>query len=170
MYPALYPFKVISDIPALDITVLRTPVPIHVPPTSARPLDLILDHDFGILWDEDRDERIIPAARSLYYRGLLPEWVCLLGEHKGHLTINVDAEHPARRDEQSLPGGLPWYEAEVRKSAASWVDSWDVEIIPLAGDKLRLARLLKLGSWIRDVERTADNELPATPPAGWLAL
>jgi hypothetical protein len=170
MFSDLYPFQLVANIPALNLTVLRTPVPIHMPPPSARPLDLILDHDFAILWDEDRDQRIIPAARSLYYRGLIPGWVCMLGERKGHLTLSVDPEHPAWRDDRSLPEGLPWYEAEVCKAVADWVDSWDVEVVPLAGEKLKIAQLLKLGSWIRDAERLADNKLPASPPTGWLAL
>jgi len=47
-------------------------------------------HDFGIVWDEDHDTRVIVVAERLYLRGLLPD-VLLLGEAKGHLRVFFDA-------------------------------------------------------------------------------
>jgi hypothetical protein len=53
--------------------------------------------------------------------------------------------------------------------AKYWVDKWDVQVVPLAGDNLKIAQLLKLGACIRDTEGFADNKL-TVPAGGWFAL
>jgi hypothetical protein len=162
MDTSLYPFRVLYSIPPMNLTVLRVPVsdlPYHY-----------LDLDFAIDWDEDRDQRIFPAARQLWYQGLLPAFVLFVGERKGILTITVDPGHPAMcgLDDKGIPGGsLQAYRDKLNKLAAKWVDDWEVEIVSPTEHKLRLARSLKLGAWIRDDDIAVDYQM-RVPATGWL--
>jgi hypothetical protein len=153
MNRSLFPFQLLSDIPALNITVLRVPVLL---PRTAQFMDL----DFAISWDADRDERVFPAIRALWYSGLLPPQTLFVGERKGVLTLTLDPEYP-----EPLPGGsLHPYKAAVEKLANSFADPWRVEIAALSDRSLEIARLLKLGACIRDDAYKADLALLAPSP------
>jgi len=45
--------------------------------------------DFAVIWDEDHDERIVPAIAALHFATLLGP-VRFIGERKGRLTVLID--------------------------------------------------------------------------------
>jgi hypothetical protein len=49
-------------------------------------------HDFGVIWDEDHDERIIEVIERIYMAGLLSP-VQFIGERKGGLSIVLAARY-----------------------------------------------------------------------------
>jgi hypothetical protein len=153
MNRSLFPFELVTDIPALNLTVLR--VPVLLPRTTQ-----FMDLDFAISWDGDRDERVFPAIRSLWYSGLLAPQTMFVGERKGNLTITLDPGYP-----EPLPGGsLAAYRATVQKLVNSSADPWGVEIAAPSDWNLQIARLLKLGAFIRDEAHAADLALLVPAP------
>jgi hypothetical protein len=153
MNRTLYPFQLLTEIPALNLTVLR--VPVLLPRTPQ-----FFDLDLAIAWDADRDERVFPIIRSLWYSGLLPPQTTFVGERKGGLTITLDSEYP-----EPLPGGsVPAYEAAVQELVNRSADPWTVHIATPSDWQLQISRLLKLGAWIRDDAHKADLELFVPSP------
>lgn len=78
---------------------------------------------FGIIWDEDHDTRLIPAIENAYMRGILSP-VRFIGERKGYLTILLDAEFVAMKEDALLGYKETW--KEVLEDSVD--DYWEVEI------------------------------------------
>jgi hypothetical protein len=165
MNRSLYPFQLLSDIPALNLTIVRVPVRLTVSTKiPAGDACEFMDLDFAISWDADRDERVFPAVRTLWYRGLVPPQTLFVGERKGGLTITLDPEYP-----EPLPGGsLAAYKAAVEKAMSGSADPWAVYVATPSDWQVQIARLLKLGARIRDDFHAADLALQV-PAAGWFA-
>ncbi len=79
-------------------------------------------HKFAVIWDEDRDLRIIHALERLMSMGLL-EPVMFVGERKGTLSVIIDPAY--------LKGPLAQYTRKISDIADSMpLDPWgsDVEL------------------------------------------
>ncbi|MBW3166317.1 hypothetical protein [Ferrimonas balearica] len=78
-------------------------------------------HDFAIIWDEDRDKRIIPIIERLCIEQLMSA-VYFIGERKGSLTILVD---PVIFDDADK---RKFFEGMVQGISDSTDDPWPVEL------------------------------------------
>jgi hypothetical protein len=58
-------------------------------------------HDFGVIWDEDHDLRIVPVIEQIYMGGLLSP-VQFIGERKGALTVIVAAKFWSYNSEEDF--------------------------------------------------------------------
>jgi len=63
---------------------------------AAQSLDLKLEpeiqitaQDFGVIWDEDHDDRIMDVIEELYIQNLLAP-ILFIGERKGSVTVILD--------------------------------------------------------------------------------
>ena len=80
-------------------------------------------HDFGVIWDEDHDERVIRAAERLHLADLL--WpVVFVGERKGTVTLLLDYMGAGG----FLYPDASWLEKIRTVASAQDDDDWNVEI------------------------------------------
>lgn len=85
-----------------------------------QPLDRPQLHDFGLIWDEDHDERVIDAVERIYMEGLLSP-VQFIGERKGSLTILVTARFRLSPDIQA-------YAKAIQRICSALDDPWSLSI------------------------------------------
>jgi hypothetical protein len=84
--------------------------------------------DFAIIWDEDHDERVIPAIAALHFAALLGP-ARFIGERKGSLTVLVDP----KAVQAWSPDQLENYRAAVRKVSQSLDDPWTATVDTVLG-------------------------------------
>ncbi len=89
-----------------------------------RRVDHALVHDFGVIWDEDHDTRVIEAIERIYLAGLLFP-VQYIGERKGGLTVILAAKFWWTGTDSDLDT----YKAKVGRICADQIsmDSWACE-------------------------------------------
>ena len=86
-------------------------------------------HSFIVVWDEDRDDRIISVIERLYETNILGN-ISMLGEHDGTVTLVVNCweKHEHIRDilEQTkiVNGGM----MEIYDLNGNLDDHWNVDI------------------------------------------
>lgn len=89
-----------------------------------KPLATPQIHDFGVIWDEDHDTRVIPAIERIYMAGLLSP-VQFIGERKGFLSVIVAARFFFHGDEAALQQ----YRQAIGEIATNLeFDSWTSEV------------------------------------------
>lgn len=81
-------------------------------------------YDFGIIWDEDHDERVIPVVEEIYLAGLLSKFM-FFGERKGIFTAvmhdycAIDPDSPKLHEEISRivenSIGNDWWQTDIEK-------------------------------------------------------
>ncbi|WP_221800456.1 hypothetical protein [Oceanobacter mangrovi] len=81
-------------------------------------------HRFGIIWDEDHDERIILVIERMYLEGLLAP-VQFIGERKAFLTVIVAAKFFYGWQPEEIEA----YKTKIEKIASNvdW-DHWQVDL------------------------------------------
>jgi len=95
--------------------------------------------DFGVVWDEDHDPRVIGVAERMYVAGLMYP-VLYIGERKGVLTVALCREFAEEASEAELDD----YKEKVRSIARSihldegGEDSWSAQFVAFEnGDRGR---------------------------------
>jgi hypothetical protein len=76
-------YTTVFDDPSIRVSIFRTRVWHGL---DLRPLRVHEELTFGVVWDEDRDERVFELVDVLAYHGHL-SGVRFVGEHKGSSTI-----------------------------------------------------------------------------------
>jgi hypothetical protein len=84
--------------------------------------------DFAVIWDEDHDERVIPAIAALHFAALLGP-VRFIGERKGSLTVLIDP----KAVKAWSPDELENYRAAVSKVSQSMDDPWTATVDTVLG-------------------------------------
>lgn len=163
--PSLYPFTVVSDIPAMQLTVLRVPC---VGFGSG-----FEDLDFAIQWtpiknQPGKDQRIFAAVRRLFYAGLLLPSVRVIYKERAELHIALV------RDEEcgEHPIVTPFKDFATYRAACNKVlqggtaDIWQCIVEMEKPDNLGLSKMLDFGpDENRDTE--ADKKLTVPAARGW---
>jgi hypothetical protein len=173
-HPDPFPFKHLYSIPPLDLTVLRCPVPF---PDAKRPVP-VLDLDFAILWDEDRDQRVFAALRYMWYSGLVCEQLRFVREYSGHLTLTLSEafdydkfgrEFSVYRPETLPCGSLEAYEEEANAVAQRWADPWLINVrTELSPFEIELVKRLHLGATTS--KQGVDDVKMLVPAGGWFSI
>lgn len=84
--------------------------------------------DFAIIWDEDHDERVIPAIAALHFAALLAP-VRFIGERKGTLTVLIDPNAA----KASSPNEFETYRTAVNKVSRALDDPWTATVDTVQG-------------------------------------
>lgn len=95
--------------------------------------DQIKKYRFGVVWDEDHDERVIKVIEHLYSMGLMND-VIFIGERKGNLTIVFDDGFTTQYD---IPQNYIDSVEAVCDTALEYScggDNWPVNIFPTIED------------------------------------
>lgn len=86
-------------------------------------VDHALVHDFGVVWDEDHDTRVIEAIERIFLAGLLFP-VQFIGERKGMLTLILDSKFLHSNNNNDLK----IYKGKIDAiSSGQLSDSWPAE-------------------------------------------
>jgi hypothetical protein len=89
--------------------------------------------DFAVIWDEDRDERVIKPIEEIYRRGLLSSFL-MFGETQGVFTaVLSDKVHlvtPAETDER-----IQFLKTEIHAICNKLDDAWFSQVVDRDGDK-----------------------------------
>ena len=89
--------------------------------------------DFAVIWDEDRDERVIEPIEEIYCRGLLSSFL-MFGETQAVFTaVLSDKVHlvaPAETDER-----IQFLKTEIHAICDKLDDAWCSQVVDRDGDK-----------------------------------
>ncbi|MET4675877.1 MULTISPECIES: hypothetical protein [unclassified Luteibacter] len=116
-FHCLYDQPEMPDGPSGTYSVFRA---IDARDVEQQPTPLPRLHDFAVIWDDDRDTRIIPVLEEMLMAGLLPG-VQFIGEHKGTLTIILAARTYRKID-------LKAYAKRVEALTEAAGDFWSVTL------------------------------------------
>jgi len=98
--------------------------------------------DFAVLWDEDRDERVIEPIEEIYRRGLLPSFL-MFGESEAVFTAILSDKAlsltPTEKDER-----IAFLETAISDICQSLDDAWHSEVVDRHGPNTMNSYLTKL--------------------------
>jgi len=176
------PFTVVSDLsPHATVISYRTlKTTAYIPPlVPNNEAEHWIDHKVAVLWDEDRDTRVLDAlAHVLYAAPETASKISALGEHKGCLTVwlggPTDRDFKALQEAASSPRIADYWPvemrdmwlhgAEVRESMKDWRGAMlhgTYEAAPGRGAPRR-STLLALGT-----DDSLVAHINAIYPLGW---
>ena len=84
--------------------------------------------DFAVLWDEDHDERVVPAIEEICFAGLMGP-VRFIGERKGSLNVLIHSS-PAS---PWAPAALNSYRDAVSRISNGLADPWPATVDTVFG-------------------------------------
>ena len=109
---------------------------------NGRPLSEGQFADFAVIWDEDRDERVLEPIEKIYRRGLLSSFL-MFGERKAGFTavlsdkVRLVSKADTDKRIQSL-------KAQISAICESLDDAWFSQVVDRDGDETMSLHLKRL--------------------------